>query len=93
MVHGAAAITLVPEPKNFDKGLIFVKETDVLLSGDRWTIVINIAVDDYTTPVDNMKLILTFRARASYRLGRHLNTSALPQARTSHTLGQPVSAV
>ena len=34
-------------------------------------------------------LPLTFTARASYRLGRHLNTSALPQARASHTLGQP----
>jgi len=33
--------------------------------------------------------ILTFTARASYRLGRHLNISALPQAQTSHTLGQP----
>ena len=32
---------------------------------------------------------LTFTARASYRLGRHLNTSALPEARASHTLGQP----
>jgi hypothetical protein len=32
---------------------------------------------------------LTFRARASYRLGRHVNTSAFPQARASHTLGQP----
>jgi len=58
MIHGAAAITLVPEPKTFDKGLIFVKDTDILLSGDRWTIVINIAMDDYTTLVDNMKLIL-----------------------------------
>jgi phage antirepressor YoqD-like protein len=54
MIHGAASITLVPEPKTFDKGLIFVKETDILLSGDRWTIVLNIAVDDYTTLVDNM---------------------------------------
>ena len=34
---------------------------------------------------------LTFSARASYSLGRHLNTSALLQARTSHTLGQPQS--
>ena len=32
---------------------------------------------------------LTFTARVSYRLGRHLNTSALPQPRASHTLGQP----
>ena len=61
MIHGAAEITLVSEPKTFDMGLIFVKETDILLSGDRWTIVINIAVDDYTTLVDNMKLILTLR--------------------------------
>jgi hypothetical protein len=34
-------------------------------------------------------MVLTFRARASYRLGRHLNISALPEARASHTLGQP----
>ena len=33
--------------------------------------------------------MLTFTARASYRLGRHLNISALPEARVSHTLGQP----
>ena len=38
---------------------------------------------------DLVPAALTFRARASYRLGRHLNTSALPQARASHTLGQP----
>ena len=36
-----------PEPKTFNKGLIFVKDTDILLSGDKWTIVINIALDDY----------------------------------------------
>jgi hypothetical protein len=35
------------------------------------------------------KFQLTFTARASYRLGRHLNTSALRQDRASHTLGQP----
>jgi hypothetical protein len=32
---------------------------------------------------------LTCTARASYRLGRHLNISALPLARASQTLGQP----
>jgi hypothetical protein len=58
VIHGAAAITLVPEPKTFDKGFIFVKDTDILLSGDRWTIVVNIAMDDYTTLVGNMKFIL-----------------------------------
>jgi hypothetical protein len=58
MINEAAAITTVPEPKTYDKGLIFVKDTDFLLSGDKWTIVLNIALDDYTTRVDNMKLIL-----------------------------------
>ena len=33
--------------------------------------------------------ILTFTARGSYRLGPHLNTSKLLEARRSHTLGQP----
>ena len=59
MIHRAVAITLVPEPKIFDKGLIFLKDTDILLSGDRWTIVINIAVDDYITLVHNMKILVT----------------------------------
>jgi hypothetical protein len=58
MINEAAAITTVPEPKTFDKGLIFVKDTDILLSEDKWTIVVNIALDDYTTLVDNMKSIL-----------------------------------
>ena len=46
------------EPKEFDKGLIFVKDTDVLLSGDQWTIVVNIALDDYTNVVDLLKSML-----------------------------------
>ena len=41
------------------------------------------------SPSYGLSFTLTFRARASYRLGRHLNTSVLPQARASHTLGQP----
>ena len=49
---------VVPEPKTFDKGLIFVKETDILLSGDKWTIVVNIALDDYDALVYTMKTIL-----------------------------------
>ena len=38
---------VVPEPQTFDKGLIFVKETDIPLSGDKWTILMKIALDDY----------------------------------------------
>jgi hypothetical protein len=56
-VNGVAAIVTVPEPRTFDKGLIFVKETDILLSGNKWTIVVNIALNDYANLVEN-KLIL-----------------------------------
>jgi len=55
---GAASAAMVPELVNFDKGLIFVKDTDILLSGDKWTIVVNIALDDYNILIENMKLIL-----------------------------------
>ena len=48
----------IPESRTFDKGLIFVKDTNILLSGDKWTIVVNIAVDDYTTPVYIMRASL-----------------------------------
>jgi hypothetical protein len=37
----------------------------------------------------NPRLRLTFKARASYGLGRHLNFSELALARASRTLGQP----
>ena len=47
-----------PEPRKFDKGLIFVKETDVLLSGDKWTIAVNIALDDYEGLMEVMRLML-----------------------------------
>jgi hypothetical protein len=43
---------------NFDKGIIFVKDTDILLSGDKWTIAMNIALDDYAILIQNMKLVL-----------------------------------
>jgi len=57
-IVGAAAVAIVPEPEKFDKGLIFVKDTDVLLSGDKWTIVVNIALDYYDTLVFVMRRIL-----------------------------------
>ena len=53
-----AALATGQEPKQFDKGLIFVKDTDILVSGDNWTIAVNIALDDYTVLISTMKLVL-----------------------------------
>jgi hypothetical protein len=58
VICGTATVTMLPETKIFYKGLIFVKDTGILLSGDKWTIVVNIALDDYATLVDTVKLIL-----------------------------------
>jgi len=52
---GAATAASMPEPKG--KGLIFVKDTDILLSGDKWIIAVNIPLDDYTTLVYLMKSV------------------------------------
>ena len=49
---------VVPEPEAFNKVLIFVKDTDILLSGDKWTIVVNIELDDYEALVYTMKMTL-----------------------------------
>jgi hypothetical protein len=51
---------MAPEQKVFDKGLIFVKDTDILLSGDKWTIGVNVALDDYSTLVDAIKSVLGY---------------------------------
>jgi len=51
----AAAVSV---PQTLNKGLIFVKDADILLSGDKWTIIINIVLDDYTALVQDMKLTL-----------------------------------
>ena len=45
------------EPK-FDKGLIFVKDRDVLLTGDKWSIVLEVAVDDYVQMIQEMKVVM-----------------------------------
>jgi hypothetical protein len=31
----------------YDKGLIFMKDRDILVTGDKWTLAVNIALDDY----------------------------------------------
>ena len=54
----AIAATSTPEPIELNKGLIFVRDTDVLLSGDQWTIVVNIALNDYTNLIELLKTML-----------------------------------
>jgi hypothetical protein len=58
VVSGVNTAIVEPVPKEFDKGLIFVKDTDILLSGDKWTIAVNIAVNDYEELIGLMKLII-----------------------------------
>ena len=65
----------VPEPQALDKGLIFVKDTDILLSGDKWTIAINIAIDDYAALVDITKMTLTqIRHKIQVHKNPHLDS-------------------
>lgn len=73
MVRGAAAMVI--EPKAFDKGLVFVKDTDILLSGDKWTIAVNIALDDYTLLIDHMRsLIINIRLQIQMHQNPKLNS-------------------
>ena len=58
MTCGVFAAAIVPEPRNFDKGLVFVKDTNLLLSGDKWTIVVNIALNDYDALIESMRSVL-----------------------------------
>jgi len=58
MICGAAAVASVPEPKAFGKVLIFVEDTDILLSGDKWALAGNIALGDCNTLVSLMKSML-----------------------------------
>jgi hypothetical protein len=45
LICGAANAAMVPKPMNFDKGLVLTKDTDILLSGDKWTIAVNTALE------------------------------------------------
>jgi hypothetical protein len=40
----------------YDKGLIFMK--DILLTGDKWTFAVNMALDDYVNLILGMRFIL-----------------------------------
>jgi hypothetical protein len=55
MIWGAAAVASVTEPKIFGKGLIFVEDSVILLSGDKWYKGGNIALGDCNTLVSLMK--------------------------------------
>ena len=68
---GAATETAIPDSRTFDKGLIFVKDTNIL-SGDKWTIVLNIALDDYTALVYIMRASLN-QIRQKIRLYKNQN--------------------
>jgi hypothetical protein len=50
-----AGVTSAP----FDKGLIFMKDRDILLTGDKRTMAVNIALDDYVHLIQGMRFILT----------------------------------
>jgi hypothetical protein len=56
--YWGTVIAIEPEPKPFNKGLIFTKDTDILLSGDKWTIAVNVALDDYLTLIKGMRFVL-----------------------------------
>jgi hypothetical protein len=74
MLWQGSAIPISPEPQAFDKGLIFVKEADILLSGDKWTIVVNIAIEDYISLTKSMRLILD-QVRGNIRAYKEPKTS------------------
>jgi len=72
-VWKAATGMVVPEPRTFEKGLVFAKDTDILLSGDKWTIVVNIALDDYNALVHIMRDTLS---QVRQKIGVHRNPRA-----------------
>ena len=72
---GTNAMMLVPVPQALEKGLVFVKETDILISGDKWTIVVNIALDDYAALVNVMKTTLS---QVRYKIQVHKNPKSFP---------------
>jgi hypothetical protein len=46
------------EPGPYNKGLIFIKDRDILLTGDKWTIAVNVALDDYLNLIRGMRFAL-----------------------------------
>jgi hypothetical protein len=42
----------------YDKGVIFMKDRDILLTGDKWTLAVNTALDGYVNLIQGMRFIL-----------------------------------
>jgi hypothetical protein len=42
----------------FDKGLIFLWNKNILLTGDKWNLAVNFALDDYVNLIQGMRFIL-----------------------------------
>ena len=60
MIIGIVAVAIVTKPKAFNKGLMFVKNTDILLSGNKWTIMVNIALEDYSNLMELMNFTIIY---------------------------------
>lgn len=60
----------------YDKGLIFMKDRDILLTGDKWTLAVNIALDDYVNLIQGMRFILA-QIRRNIELHRSPNSKVL----------------
>jgi hypothetical protein len=56
--HIVSCIGTDTEPGPYDKGLIFLKDRDILLTGDKWTIAVNIALDNYLSLTKGMRFAL-----------------------------------
>jgi hypothetical protein len=69
------AESVQPEPRVFNKGLVFIKETDVL-SGDRWTVAVNIAIDDYSSLIFGLKLVLN-QIRRNIQMHKNSNPATV----------------
>jgi hypothetical protein len=42
----------------FEKGLILMRDRDILLTGDKWNVAVNIALDDCANLIQGMRFIL-----------------------------------
>jgi hypothetical protein len=58
----------------FDKGLIFMKDKDILLTGEKWTLAVNIALDDYVNLIQGTRFILT-------QIQRNVDTHKSPNSK------------
>jgi hypothetical protein len=56
--HIVSCIGSNTDPGPYNKGLIFLKDRDILLTGDKWTIAVNIALDDYLSLTKGMRFAL-----------------------------------